>query len=102
MQSTQPAGALRTLAIACAVFLSAGVVLASFGPSLPRLAANVGYDIAALGGLFTAISGGVVLAQFGAGPGSDRFGQRAVLAGGMLLMGPQAGSHLPTGEWRNG
>ncbi|MEU4422020.1 SDR family oxidoreductase [Actinoplanes sp. NPDC024001] len=25
-----------------------------------------------------------------------------VVDGGMLLMGPQAGSHLPTAEWRNG
>lgn len=29
-------------------------------------------------------------------------GSSLVVDGGMLLMGPQAGSHLPTDEWRNG
>jgi fucose permease len=40
-----------------------------------------------LGWLFTALSGGVMLAQFGVGSASDRFGQRPVLTVGMLLMG---------------
>jgi fucose permease len=80
-------GARRTLALVCGVFLAVGVSLASIGPALPRLAANVGHDVAALGGLFTAVSAGVVLAQFAAGPASDRFGQRLVLAIGMVLMG---------------
>jgi len=74
------------LALACGVFLTAGITLAGLGPALPQLARNVGYDIAALGWLFTAISAGVVLAQFGAGPASERFGQRPVLSAGMLLM----------------
>jgi MFS transporter, FHS family, L-fucose permease len=39
-----------------------------------------------LGGLFTAISLGIILTQFGAGLASARFGQRMVLAAGMLLM----------------
>jgi len=76
----------RTLALACGVFLTAGIILAGLGPALPQLAHKVGYDIAALGWLFTAISAGVVLAQFGAGPASDRIGQRPVLTAGMLLM----------------
>jgi MFS transporter, FHS family, L-fucose permease len=80
-------GARRTLALVCGVFLAVGVSLASIGPALPRLAANVGHNVAALGGLFTAVSAGVVLAQFAAGPASDRFGQRLVLAIGMVLMG---------------
>jgi fucose permease len=74
------------LALACGVFLTAGIALAGLGPALPQLAINVGYDIAALGWLFTAISAGAVLAQFGAGPASDRLGQRPVLSAGMLLM----------------
>ncbi len=76
----------RTMALACGVFLMAGITLAGLGPTLPHLAVNVGYDLAALGWLFTAISAGVVLAQFSAGPASDRLGQRPVLSAGMLLM----------------
>jgi fucose permease len=76
----------RMLALACGVFLTAGITLAGLGPTLPHLAVNVGYDLAALGWLFTAISAGVVLAQFGAGPASDHLGQRPVLSAGMLLM----------------
>ena len=77
----------RTLALACAVFLSAGVTLAGVGPALPLLALHSGQDIAVLGGLFTTISLGIILTQFGAGLVSARFGQRFVLAAGMLLMG---------------
>jgi fucose permease len=77
----------RTLALACAVFLSAGVTLSGVGPALPLLALHIGQDIAVLGALFTAISLGIILTQFGAGLASARFGQRLVLAAGMLLMG---------------
>src|SRR3954454_24504026 len=77
----------RTLALACAVFLSAGVTLSGFGPALPLLARHIGQDIAVLGALFTAISLGIILTQFGAGRASARFGQRFLLAAGMLLMG---------------
>jgi fucose permease len=77
----------HTLILACGVFLAAGISLASLGPLLPYLAMRVGQDIAALGWLFTALSGGVMLAQFGVGQASDRFGQRPVLTAGMLLMG---------------
>src|SRR6266536_1707543 len=80
----------RTMALACGVFLMAGITLAGLGPTLPHLAVNVGYDLAALGWLFTAISAGVVLAQFGAGPASDRLGQRPVLSAGMLLISAAA------------
>jgi fucose permease len=88
MESTHliSAGSRRTLALACGVFLAAGVTLAGLGPALPHLAAHVGYDIAALGWLFTAISAGVVLAQVAAGSASDRHGQRPVMSAGMLLM----------------
>lgn len=77
----------RTLALACVVFLSAGVTLSGVGPTLPLLALHIGQDIAVLGGLFTAISLGIILTQFGAGLASAQFGQRFVLAAGMLLMG---------------
>ena len=78
--------ARRTLALVCAIFLGVGVVLAGVGPALPHLAARSGQDIAALGGLFTAISGGVVLSQLVFGPLSDRLGLARVLAGGIVLM----------------
>jgi fucose permease len=77
----------RTLALACAVFLSAGVALSGVGPALPLLALHIEQDLAVLGALFTAISLGIILTQFGAGPASVRFGLRFVLAAGMLLMG---------------
>jgi fucose permease len=77
----------RTMVLACAVFLSAGVMFAGIGPTLPLLARQIGQDIAVLGGLFTAVSLGIILAQLGAGRAGARFGQRFVLAFGMLLMG---------------
>ncbi len=77
----------RTLALACAVFLAAGVALSGVGPALPLLALHIEQDIAVLGGLFTAISLGIILTQVGAGMVSARFGQRSLLAIGMLLMG---------------
>jgi len=79
--------ARRTLALVCAVFLAAGVALSGVGPALPLLALQIEQDIAVLGALFTAISLGIILTQFGAGWASTRFGQRLVLAAGMLLMG---------------
>src|SRR5262249_36169629 len=89
MESAYDRSAARrhTLMLACGVFLAAGISLASLGPLLPFLARHVEGDIAALGWLFTALSGGVMVAQFGVGRASDRFGQRPVLAAGMLLMG---------------
>jgi fucose permease len=81
------AAAHRSLALTCAIFLSAGVILAGLGPSLPLLAAHIGEDVAALGGLFTAFSAGIIVAQFVIGPANRRFTQRRVLPAGMLFMG---------------
>jgi fucose permease len=75
------------LVLICAIFLAAGVVLSGLGPALPFLAARSGHEVAALGGLFTALASGVVIAQFIAGPAGARFGLRAVLGGGMALAG---------------
>lgn len=71
----------------CAVYLAAGLTLASIGPSLAALAANVEQDIAVIGSQFTAFSLGTVLVQLLAPSLSARHGQRAVLALGALLMG---------------
>src|SRR5262245_9295258 len=79
--------AYRSLTLACATFLAAGVILASLGPALPLLAAHVGQDVAALGGLFTAISAGAIVAHFVTGPAGRRFSQRRILPSSMLLTG---------------
>ncbi|NTU80927.1 MAG: MFS transporter [Chloroflexales bacterium] len=76
-----------TLALVCAVYLAAGLALASVGPSLVALAANVGQGVAVIGSQFTAFSLGTVVVQLAAPPLSARYGQRAVLALGLLLMG---------------
>ena len=89
MQTFQSNTAQRgwALAFVCGVFLAAGIVLSGLGPALPFLATRSGQDVAALGGLFTALSAGVIVAQFIAGPAGDRLGQRLVLAAGMVLAG---------------
>ncbi|NJN16856.1 MAG: MFS transporter [Oscillochloris sp.] len=76
-----------SLGLLCGLYLAAGTALSGVGPSLAQLALNSGVEIAALGGLFTAVAGGGVLAQFGAGPLGERAGQRPVLGLGALLMG---------------
>ncbi|MBX0330718.1 MFS transporter [Oscillochloris sp. ZM17-4] len=80
-------GAIRTLALACGVFLASGTMLASVGPCLPFLAQRAGQELASLSWIFTAFSGGVVVMQVGFGPAADRMGLRGVLAAGMALMG---------------
>jgi MFS transporter, FHS family, L-fucose permease len=73
--------------IICGVFFTAGLTIAAIGPSLPVLAVQIDVDVAALGGLFTTFSAGVMLAQLGVARASRRFGQRATLAASMLLTG---------------
>jgi MFS transporter, FHS family, L-fucose permease len=91
----------RTAALACGVFFAAGLTLAALGPSLPVLATRSGVDVATLGGLFTAFSLGVMLAQVGVVQAKRRWGQRATLALSALLMGlssltlAQSGSVIP-------
>lgn len=75
-----------TLALLCASYVAAGMSLASVGPSLPALAANIGRDVAVVGGLFTAFSLGTIVVQFAAAPLSTRFGQRSILVLGLGLM----------------
>lgn len=79
--------AFRTAVLTCAAFFAAGLMIAVLGPSLPMLAARLEIDIAALGGLFSTFSVGVMLAQVVCVWASGRFGQRATLAASMLLMG---------------
>lgn len=76
-----------TLGLVCGVYAGAGLCLSSIGPSLPSLAENVGQEVATVGAQFTAFSAGTVLVQFAAAPLGGRFGQRAVLGAGALLLG---------------
>jgi len=80
------APAYRTALIICGVFFAAGLTIAAIGPSVPVLAAQIGVDTAALGGLFTAFSAGVLVAQVGLLRVARRLSQRATLAASMLLM----------------
>jgi len=76
-----------TLALACGVYTAAGLSLSSLGPSLPSLAAHVGQPVATVGAQFAAFSLGTVLVQLAAPPLGARFGQRAVLGLGAMLLG---------------
>jgi fucose permease len=85
--SMPPLSPRATLAVACAIYAAAGLSLSAVGPSLAALAANVAQPVAALGAQFTAFSTGTVLVQLVAAPLGARFGQRAVLSSGALLLG---------------
>jgi MFS transporter, FHS family, L-fucose permease len=78
--------AYRTAMLTCAIFFVCGLTVAAIGPSLPVLATRLSVDVAALGGLFTSFSVGVIAAQAGVVGASRRFGQRGTLAASMLLM----------------
>jgi fucose permease len=101
MQTTPLLRSARvSFVLACGTFLSAGMILSGLGPSLPYLAERVDREIAALGGMFSALSLGVVVVQAVIGRLGARFGLRAVLAGGMALLAAGAlaislGPNLP-------
>jgi fucose permease len=71
--------------LACLCFLSLGIAISAIGPALPELAARTGSSLEALGGVFSAIFLGALVAQLAAGPLSDRLDQRLVLLAGMAL-----------------
>jgi fucose permease len=67
---------------------------------LPALAENVGQDVAVVGGLFSAFSLGTVAVQLAAPALGARFGQRALLVVGALLLGlGLLGESLSTALW---
>ena len=86
-----PAHPGRALAVLCAVFFSAGFLMAALGPVLPELSVRTGASLAALGRLTVAIFAGSIAAQFLAGWASDRFGRRPVLTAGLLLLAAMGG-----------
>jgi fucose permease len=81
-----PAHAVRSLAVLCFVFVSAGYVMAAIGPVQPELAERAGTTLAAMARLSLAIFSGSLLAQFVAGRASDRLGRRLVLVVGAVLL----------------
>jgi fucose permease len=76
-----------TLVLICTLYLASGLTLASIGPNLSTLATNSGQDISVIGSLFTAFSLGTVLAQLPVPWLTARYGQRAVLTLGIVMMG---------------
>ena len=84
--SHPPVKAGPALAVLCGVFFAAGFGMAAIGPVVPELSTRTGASLAALGWLSIAIFLGSLAAQFIAGPASDRFGRRLVLAIGLVLL----------------
>ena len=76
----------RALAVLCAIFFSAGFLMAAIGPVLPALSARTGASLSVMGRLMSAIFLGSLAAQAVSGWASDRFGRRVVLAAGLLLL----------------
>jgi fucose permease len=78
-------GPRGTMILACLCFLALGVAISAIGPALPELAARTDSSLESLGGVFSAIFLGALVAQLAAGPLSDRLDQRVVLLAGMAL-----------------
>lgn len=75
-----------TLAIACGLTASGGLLVVSLGPLLPDLPAAAYYSLSVLGSVFTAFAAGGLLGQLIAGGMHDRLSFRPVLlASGLLL-----------------
>ena len=81
-----PAHPGRALAVLCAIFFSAGFLMAAIGPVLPALSARTGASLSVMGRLMSAIFLGSLAAQLVSGWASDRFGRRVVLAVGLALL----------------
>ncbi len=75
------------LALACASFFGLGVVSAAVGPALSELAAKSSSSLGEVGGLFTALFFGSLMAQSVTGLLLDRLGPRWLIIGGLLIVG---------------
>lgn len=75
------------LALACASFLSLGVVSAGLGPALSELAARSSSSLGEVGGLFSALFFGSLVTQIVTGLLLDRLGPRWLILSGLLIVG---------------
>jgi len=83
---TTPDGKLAKTAVYYLTFIALGLCTASFGPTLPGLAAHTQSRLADVSFLFTARSLGYFLGSLMAGRLFDRYRGHIVLASGLLLM----------------
>jgi MFS transporter, FHS family, L-fucose permease len=73
-------------AVACSLFFAYGLIISGIGPALPELADRNASSLADLGGIFTALFFGALVAQLVTGPITDRIGQRPVMLVGSLVL----------------
>jgi fucose permease len=76
----EPRKAKQIFLITCISFFTFGLLNASIGPLQEEFAANNAVSIAAVGGIYTALCTGALLAQLTLGPHTDRWGQQRCLA----------------------
>ncbi len=74
------------LIVACTIFLFFGVVTAGLGPILPELAENTQSNLAAVGGIFTALFLGALISQLIVGPLLDRFGPKIIMEIALIVL----------------
>lgn len=83
MSKVSAKGALFTAGLSMGTL---GIITAGIGPSLPNLAANNSSSLANIGALFSAMYIGSIGAQLFGGFFNDRYGQRAVMLFGLVIM----------------
>ncbi|MFN2121614.1 MAG: MFS transporter, partial [Anaerolineales bacterium] len=83
MKSRHP---MLILALAFLIYLLFGMFTAGVGPVLGELSQQAATTLAAIGGVLTFLFLGSLLAQLAAGPLIDRFGQKPVLTGSLLML----------------
>lgn len=77
--------AKRILIFTCLGYLSMGIIAAAMGPLLNQFAANNQATLAEIGGVFTAMFAGALLANMTLGRLTDRWGQHRALAVAFIL-----------------
>ena len=82
---TKGLGPRATVIAGSFCYFALGTAIAAIGPALPDLAARTGSPLEALGGTFSAMFLGAVIAQLAAGPLGERFDQRPLLLAGLAL-----------------
>lgn len=95
-----PAKQKQTFITACFIFIFLGILTAGMGPILPEFSANTGSSLAVVGGVYTALFLGALVAQIISGPLTDKLGQRVVLAFSLLIIAAgTAGMILSRSIW---